>query len=61
MNLPNYLFTEVKEFLECVKKEEQELFIDKVKTWLRMLHMTEDEAKKSREETRDFFGFMGIL
>lgn len=23
MNLPNYLFNEVKEFLECIKKEEQ--------------------------------------
>jgi hypothetical protein len=42
MNLPNYLLTEFKECLDCLKKEQQELFIDKMKTWLKMLHMTEE-------------------
>ena len=42
MNLPNYLFNEVKECIDCIKREEQELFIDRMKTWLRMLHMSEE-------------------
>jgi hypothetical protein len=61
MSLPNYLQIEARDCLAYIKREEQELFIDRFKTWLRMIHMTEEEIHKKKEHHRDFYGFMGII
>jgi hypothetical protein len=37
------------------------MFIDRFKTWLKMLHMSEEEVRKHKEQAHDFYGFMAIL